>query len=81
MSGLVKNQPSTTKPADVNLRQMAAIVLFVKMDELVCRLAYLTALAPLAGTVLFVRKAFEDIRTEEPKKHDPEDELFTPYGP
>jgi len=73
--------PDTAKPADIDLTPMKAIVFFVLLDRLGRRLAYSTVLFPLIATALIVKKVFRETTPEMPKKMDPENELFTPYGP
>jgi hypothetical protein len=73
--------PKTAVPADVNLRPMEAIIFFVGMDGVAKRLAYLTAIVPLVGTAILVRKNLSEKSPPNLKSVDPDDDLFTPYSP
>jgi hypothetical protein len=77
----IASLPDGAKPADVNLEPMKAIVFFVLLDKLGRRLGYLTVLLPLLAAALIVRKSLSESTAEKRKPHDPESELFTPYGP
>jgi hypothetical protein len=73
--------PDGSKPADLDLEPMKAIVFFVLLDKLGRRLGYLTVLFPLVATAVIVRKTLSVTPAEKPKPRDPESELFSPYGP
>ena len=77
----IARMPITAKAGDVNLEPMKAIVFFVQLDGLGKRLGYATVLLPLIAAVLILKKSLGDSSAEKPKKIDPDNELFTPYGP
>jgi hypothetical protein len=77
----IAHLPDGAKPSDMDLEPMKAVVFFVQLDGLGRRLGYLTVLLPLLASALIVRKVFNESTAEKKKPHDPESELFTPYGP
>ncbi|WP_422929097.1 hypothetical protein [Singulisphaera sp. PoT] len=79
----LRDLPEGTKPAEIQLKPIAVETFFIKADEFVQFLAYTTILIPLFLAARLVKRTLHEHSAQpwKPVPQEPDDELFSPYGP